>query len=310
MAKKDNVPAEGLVARNKKIKNGENTPGAPAKVKYEYILKNKKARTETKHKKLVTTLSIVLVILIVAGGIIYGMLTAIKLNSFKVYVDTPGKKVLSLSADKDFSFGTETLEIDGPGFMDNTTLPARYNNSTSTAIEDRLSLIVGSQNFEYKPTDSFIAASFSLKNMTGEDQYYAERLNLRKSTNNVDSAMRVMLVRKYDDSDEFEVVVYAKARDGMLEKVVPLEKNVYTPLRIYEKEDGTVEWEHVGEEPWMAEDFHSDEFVFFNQGKPIRAGEVIRYSIIVWLEGWDSDCTDDKLQGIIQMDLAFVQQSE
>jgi hypothetical protein len=25
----------------------------------------------------------------------------------------------------------------------------------------------------------------------------------------------------------------------MLEKVVPLEKNVYTPLRIYEKEDGT-----------------------------------------------------------------------
>lgn len=303
MAKKNKDLQEGLVVKTKKGKGGENTPSNLAKTKYDYILKNRKSRKEHKSKRIVTILTIILVLLLVGVGVFYGMYTAIKLNSFKVYVDSPGNKVLSLSYDKDFASGTETLEITGPNVMDNTTLASDYNKSTSTAIRDKLELIVTSENFVYEPQDSFIAASFFLKNTTGEDQIYIEQLNLRNSTNNVETAMRVMLIRNYN------IMVYAKAKpNGELEKVVPLERNVYTPLHIIENpDDGSIKIENVGEEAWMAEDFYSDDYVFYNDNLTIKAGEVVRYSIIIWLEGWDEDCVDDKLYGIIQMDFAFVQ---
>ncbi|HKL74299.1 MAG TPA: hypothetical protein VJ903_05340, partial [Clostridia bacterium] len=224
---------------------------------------------------------------------------------FKVYVDSPGNKVLSLSYDKDFASGTETLEISGPSVMDNTTLAIGQNKSSSTTIQEKLELIITSENFVYEPQDSFIAASFYLKNTTGEDQVYTEQLNLRNSTNNVETAMRVMLIRDYN------ITVYGKARaNGELEKVVPLEKNVYTPLKIIgdpKEKDGPIKIENVGEEAWLAEDFYSDDYVFYNDDIPIKSGDTVRYSIIIWLEGWDEDCVDDKLYGIIQMDFAFVQ---
>lgn len=305
MVKKIKEPVqEGLVSKTRPAKNGDGSSSTLAKTKYDYILKNKKSRKETKNKKMVTILSIVLVLLLLGIGAFYGMYTAIKLNSFKVYIDSPGNRVLSLSADKEFSFGSETLEINGPTVMDNTTLPSKHNKSNSTAIEDKLELIISSENFKYEPQDSFIAASFFLKNTTGEDQLYTEQLNLRNSTNNVETAMRVMLVRNYD------INVYAKARDGQNEKVVPLESEPYTPLEITEKEDGTISIDHVGQDPWIAEDFYNDDYIFYNSNLSIKAGEIVRYSLIIWLEGWDPDCVDDKLFGIIQMDFAFVQEGQ
>lgn len=302
MAKKDKDPVqEGLVVKTKKGKSGEGTPSNLAKTKYDYILKNKKSRKETKHKKFITILSISIILLLLGVGAFYGMYTAIKLNSFKVYIDSPGNKVLSLSADREFAFGSETLEINGPNVMDNTTLPQKHNKSNSTAIEDKLDQIINSTNFVYQPQDSFIAASFFLKNTTGEDQLYTEQLNLRNSTNNVETAMRVMLIRNYN------IMVYAKARDGINEKVVPLDTEPYTPLELVKNEDNTYTHKHIGEEPWIAEDFYSKDYVFHNSNLPIKAGEVVSYSIIIWLEGWDKDCVDDKLNGIIQMDFAFVQ---
>ena len=306
MAKKDrNLVQDELVVSDGNARGGSGKPPKSAKKKYEYILRNKKSRKEHKSKRIVTVLSIVLALLLAGVGIFYGMYTAIKLNSFKVYVDSPGNKVLSLFYDQDLSSGSETLEISGPNIMDNTTLPSKHNKSNSTAIEDKLELIVTAENFVYEPQDSFIAASFFLKNTTGEDQTYIEQLNLRHSTNNVETAIRVMLIRNY------QISVYAKAKEnGEREKVVPLEKEIYTPLEITKNEDGTVNIEHVGEEPWMAEDFYSDDYIFYNDDRVIKPGEVVRYSIIIWLEGWDEDCTDDKLYGIIQMDFAFVQKRD
>lgn len=302
--KKEASPTEEVVTIVEKIPKTDDAKSSRLpKTKYDYILKNKKSRNETKHKKLITIFSIVLILVLVSVGVFYGMYTAIKVNSFKVFIDSSGSKVLSLSSDREFSFGSEILEINGPGTMDNTTLASGMNLVTSPAIEDRLATIVTSDGFECSSTDRFIASTFYLKNTTGSDQIYAEQLNLRNASNNVDTAMRVMLIRNYD------IMVYAKSNNGVLEQVVPL-STPYTELLIQENEDATVNILHTGEDAWIAEDFYSSEYIFFNDNLTIASDETVRYSIIIWLEGWDPDCTDDKLNGIIQMDFAFSQYVE
>jgi hypothetical protein len=268
--------------------------------KYEYVLKNKKSRNEVKHKKLITVIAIILVVILLGVGLFYGMYTFVKINSFKVFIDSSGSKVLSLSTDRSFSFGSEILEINGPGTMDNTTLASGENLVSSPAIEDRLPTIVTSDGFECSDTDRFIASTFYLKNTTGIDQSYCEVLSLRNTSNSVETAMRVMLIRDY------EILVYATNNDGELEKVVPL-STPYTEFIIEENTDESVTLEHIGEEAWLANDFYSDEYVFYNEGLTLTSDQIIKYSIIIWLEGWDEDCTDDKLSGIIQMDFAFSQ---
>lgn len=296
------VPSEegGVIKKVKKTKKGETPSPDSSNTKYEYILKNKKSRKEVKHKKFITIVSFVIIFLLLGIGLFYGMYTAIKVNSFKVFIDSSGSKVLSLSSDREFSFGSEVLQIKGPGTMDNTTLALGMNLVTSPTIEERLATIVTSDGFEAGATDRFIASTFYLKNTTANVQTYVEELNLRNASNRVETAMRVMLIRNH------KIMVYAKANNGVPEQVVPL-STPYTELFIEENEDGTVNILHKGEEAWIAEDFHNDDYIFYNENLNIQPGEIIKYSIVIWLEGWDPDCTDDKLKGIIQMDFAFSQ---
>lgn len=307
MPKKDKTPRpEGVVIRTvKEPKKGEQDSSYSPKTKYDYILKNKKSRFETKHKRLITVFSVLMVCVLLGVGLFYGMYTAIKVNSFKVFIDSSGSKVLSLSAEREFASGSEILEITGPSHMDNTTLAEGMSLVTSPSIEERLISIVTTDGFICADNDRFVASTFYLKNTTGNNQMYTEQLRIRNVTNHIDSAMRVMLIRNY------EIMVYALPRMGLdglqSEQVVPL-TNPYTKLQIV-PENGGVRLIHVGEEAWMAEDFYSDEYVFNNTDLTIDGGGTVKYSIIIWLEGWDLDCTDDKIKGIIQMDFAFVQQS-
>lgn len=282
--------------------NPESPRGAKKKGDYTYVIKNRKARRETKHRKAVTITAIILLILLAISGIIYGAITAVELNSFKVFVDSSGNKVLSLAEHSDFNNASEVLEITGPGTMDNTTLASGMNQVDSVSIEDKLLSIITGDGTQCTDEDSFIAASFYLKNTTNEVQNYSEFLRIKSVTKNIDAAVRVMLVR------EFDIFVYAKPKaDGSNEKVVPLEKNDYYRIVVTEDAEGNKKLDTINDEIWYAENFYDDDYIFYNTGLTLQPGEIRKYSILLWIEGWDADCTDDKLHGTVALDFGFEQ---
>lgn len=61
-----------------------------------------------------------------------------------------------------------------------------------------------------------------------------------------------------------------------------------------------------GGEPWMTEFFHDDDFAVYTEGIPIASGERVRYTIVIWFEGWDSDCIDKIVNDETQLALSFV----
>lgn len=310
--KKDNISSESVLEENVDVKKKASTKNAD----YKYVIENQKVRRQVKHKKIVSVVGVVLLITLAVIGIFYGAYTAVDINSFKVFVDSSGSKVLSLSSNSTFAYGTEQLEIGGPDVMDNTTLATAKSLINASPIQDRLAEILEAESFQCGKDDKFIAATFYLRNVTTEPQLYNEVLNLRNSTLGVEKAVRVMLVSKRVDNPDYEVVVYAKYDqdvDGNLipEKVVPLEKSNYAKLKMttveVAGENDKVIVTQEGNDPWYAQDFFSDDYIFYNKGLSLAPLETVKYGIIIWLEGWDKDCVDDKLAGTIRMDFAFEQ---
>ncbi len=304
--------AENTSGSNIGAKLGASTNGAD----YKYVIQNQKVRRAAKHKKIITATSVSLLLIFAAVGIFYGAYTAVEINSFKVFVDSSGSKVLSLSSKSDFLYGTEQLEISGPSVMDNTTLASGKNLVDTSAIEDKLPKILTEDGFSVGEDDRFIAATFFLKNVTQYEQVYNEVLNLRSSTLNIETAIRVMLIRKRSTTNDYEIIVYAQYdvdKDGntIPVEVVPLTKSKYTPINVTTITNANGQEEiavtHYGSEAWIAEDFFSKEYIFYNKGFRLAPQEVVKYGIVIWLEGWDKDCVDDKLSGTIRMDFAFEQ---
>ena len=273
----------------------------PTNPKYKYVIKNKKARQQSKERKAVIIIAIILLALFGVGVVIYGFYSAVEVNNFSIYVQNEGSRILSLSSEPDFASATQHLEVSGPEYMDNTSI--YMSPFGDIPIEDKILEIAEGEGQMSAKEDKYIAFSFYLKNITHEKQYYNEVFKIKEATQGIEKALRVMLIKDYD------VTVYAYPdQDGNPEKVVCTEyaENAYTPLDIETKEDGSHEIHHLEDQGfWYSTPFYSDEYVFFNKGFELMPEQMIKYSLVVWLEGWDPDCVNEIIGGLMQIEFAF-----
>lgn len=253
--------------------------------KYKYLIKNRQVRKHTRRHKFVVILMIFLAVTILLGGSVYGMLTFLEYNNFKVLVDKEGMNILSLSNSEDFSNPSEVISIGGPKYMDNTTLlDISYLLPEIEATEG---------SFGEGMFVNYIAATFYLKNVSGKDQIFRESILLKEVTKGMDDAIRIMIIR------DGQKTVYAKPnKDGQPEEVVP--------GQMYGRDGSFVTTE---EDIWMAEPFASETYVCYNTGVELAAGQVIKYSLLIWLEGWDEECINDILGGTIKLEMQFTRTS-
>ena len=305
---KKKAPDEELVVKEQEQSEGaENTPQQPldpsltdpTNPKYKVIIKNKQARKQVKERKIVIIIAILLLALVLIGMLVYGFYSAVEINNFSIYVDSEGSRILSLSETAHFVPGTQHLEIEGPEHMDNTSLYL-CPTKNGVPIKDKLLEIVTGDGQQSTKEDYYFASSFYLKNVTENTQIYNEFFKIKECTKGVEKALRVMLVRDY------EVTVYAKPDEqGNNEKVVPTERNVFTPIVFSTDSEGKYRLDQVGDNAWISEPFVDDEYVFYNKEYTLEPGEIRKYSIIVWLEGWDKDCINDIIGGLLKIDFAF-----
>ena len=289
----------------------------------EYIIKNKRVRRQSRRRTIIIILLIFLLIISLLAGATYAITQFVDEKNFRVTVSHTGTAWLSLAKDYDFTTETSVLDVSAPQNMDNCTL-CNYLDSKLLDIYNTEGSYTGEGSKDY-----YIATSFYLKNKSNEPISYREIITLDRTMKGMEKAIRVMVIKDIEPPDDTElgtVTVYAapksdatgktltdEAGNPLLEEVVPPggamgaykpESNLcysgfkFNPEDI--REDGV----------WMTKAFLGDGYVMNSDFYPLKVGEIIKYTVVIWLEGQDEQCVDDILGGQVKLAVEFATETK
>ena len=284
----------------------------------EYIIKNKRVRRQSRRRTVVIILLVFLLIISLLAGATYAIMQFVNESNFRVTVSHTGSAWLSLSKDYDFTNPTSVLDVSAPKNMDNCTLCNYLDHklkdiyNTNGGYED-----VGTEYY-------FIATSFYLKNTSAEAISYREIITLDRTMKGMEKAIRVMVIKDIeppDDEDFGTITVYAAPKsnaDGnyikdangnyIPEEVVPPggAMRAYKPRTIADYEGFSFNDEDITEDGiWLTKPFLGDGYVMNSELYPLEVGQVIKYTVVIWLEGQDEQCVDGILGGQVKLAVEF-----
>ena len=284
----------------------------------EYIIKNKRVRRQSRRRTIVIILLIFLLIFALLAGATYTIMQFVDESNFRVTVSHTGTAWLSLAKDYDFTTETSVLDVSAPQNMDNCTL-CNYLDHKLIEIYETEGSYTGEGSKEY-----FIATSFYLKNKSDEPISYREIITLDRTMKGMEKAIRVMVIKDIEPPDDTElgtITVYAAPKcdengdykrddDGnyVPEEVVPPggAMRAYKPKTISDYSGFTIPDKYIAEDGvWMTEPFLGDGYVMNSDYYPLEKGEIIKYTVVIWLEGQDAECVDDILGGQVKLAVEF-----
>jgi hypothetical protein len=117
--------------------------------------------------------------------------------------------------------------------------------------------------------DNYIAYTFYVLNSGEEDLEYMSRLRIKNSTQNVETAIRVKIFRNGVPT------VYTHTYDNAIDPEI---EQAGVPVEL----------------------FYAEDVIAYNI-TPLTVGNYDRYTVVVWLEGEDEDCVNDKFSSELQM---------
>ena len=123
----------------------------------------------------------------------------------------------------------------------------------------------------------FFAYTFYVKNVGDVDVSYTANLMVESVKLEADEAMRVMIIK-----DGGEPTVYAKPKRGT--------DDVFDINDKYDRDDKL---------------FINDSTIMQEKNVLTKAGSYHKYTVVMWLEGWDPDCVNDILGGSIKLSMKF-----
>ncbi|NCB52309.1 MAG: hypothetical protein EOM54_10560 [Clostridia bacterium] len=166
------------------------------------------------------------------------------------------------------------------------------NNITLEDIGADVDEMDGSHN-----ADNYIAYSFYIKNVGSGVSSYNYYLNMDSETMNVSSAIWLML---FEDGRQ---VIYAKeSADGNQEELygfrrAPFGECAYDYDSQYYEEDGKY--------GLITTPFASENVVALGRVNDIEVGEAHKYTVVIWVEGNDPECTNDIFGGYAKFSMDF-----
>lgn len=193
------------------------------------------------------------------------------------YLDRQGAGyALSLSDKSDFLHPVSYL---------NTAAVKEITNIEGKKLPTTLNDEDGSHNGE-----NYMAYTFYLKNTGTKECDYEYNLTISKKTHALDDAIRVRVYynpRFYDTDkpDEYyydnSYVDYAKPASGG---------------------GGAPE---VDPDNRVMTNFFNGNTVMRGQTEHFKPGDMAKITVVIWIEGWDPECLDDKLGGEFKLDMTF-----
>jgi len=285
----------------------------------EYIIKNKRVRRQSRRRTVIIILLVFLLIMAILAGAAYTIMQFVDDSNFRVSVSQTGRAWLSLSKDYEFTNPTSVLDVSAPKNMDNSTL-CNYIDSRLHEIYDAKGGYDKDESGKY-----FIATSFYLKNSSKRPIFYREIITLDRAMKGMEKAIRVMVIRDLeppDDKDLGTITVYAapmcdesgntlkdEAGNPIPEEVVPAGSGIsdYKPQTNPYYEGFSFNEEDIRADGiWMTKPFLGDGYVMNNEpDDPLEIGQIIKYTIVIWLEGQDAQCVDRILGGQVKLAVEF-----
>lgn len=226
-----------------------------------------------KREALIRILTIVLVLMLLFLSLMFACSSYVnKAGDFTVTMDKDAYNMgIILSETKDFKQSSRFLTGEKCVDMLDTTLEW---------LPDDLDDIDGSHN--NTNGQSFLAYTFYVKNAGNVDVDYSAEILIDSVSLGVDEAMRVMVFHNG------EPTIYAKPQQGTTDK---REENL--------NDNGESIYD-------VDKNFVSNTKVMENEVKMFRPSDIDKYTVVVWLEGWDPECVNKILEGEIKMSMKFL----
>lgn len=165
---------------------------------------------------------------------------------------------------------------------------------------------------------NYVAHTFYLTNQTGETIDYRYTLNIRAESKNADEAMWVMVAKNdvqqiyamigEDGQPEAQYSLYdfpfqnaAEFADKQYTSATPKEAGIdedeLLDLTTFERLDSVNKLETTP--------FASDKVITTGLREGIENGEYDKYTVVIWYEGEDPECTDDIIGGWVECYMNF-----
>lgn len=199
------------------------------------------------------------------------LLTTIMYLSAALYKNT-GSFTVSLDKVEMTKYGltlSESRDMQYSSSYLNAKINEKMTNIAKQDLPDNLDMIDGEHN-----GDNYIAYTFYLVNVGEEELSYEYDVALSNVTNQLDEAIRVRL---YVDGVPTD---YAKTRSG-------------------NEKDG--DGNPILGPEFETTEFYSANIVVRKRIDNFKVGDVTKFTIVVWLEGNDYDCVDDRIDGTIKL---------
>lgn len=161
---------------------------------------------------------------------------------------------------------------------------------------------------------NYVAHTFYLANSTGNTKDYQYSLNIRQSEKNADKALWVMVYQNGKQK------IYAKIGD---DKNPEKQYSIY-PFPFEEDAADVAQYQKVsGDEAGIstsevnqaqsivrankltAVPFESDRVICSGERENIKNNEIDKYTVVMWYEGEDPDCTDEIIGGWVEVYMEY-----
>lgn len=223
-------------------------------------------------------------------------------ENFVLRIDNDNDVKLSLTLNRDLSEQTSYLKVPvGGSFEDVTYIPdtdLKYDSKQYMGnLPDDIALQDGVHNvYMAKNKLSFYSFSFYLVNNSARAVDVDMRFNIdslvvadKNSDIHVDDAVRIMIIDGESLLSQDAYRIYKKA-----------EKNEENQQHLNENIKYKTE----------ATDFLSDSCIFERKGelgyRNMGIGDTLRFTVVIWLEGWDVECIDDIMKDSLKMSIDFM----
>lgn len=225
------------------------------------------SKTIRKREALIRVLTIILVLLLMFLSVMFACSSYVnKAGDFTVTMDKDAFNAgITLCETKDFTISSRFLAGEKCENMADCTLEW---------LPDDIDNIDGSHNRSNGA--EFLAYTFYVKNAGEKDVKYSARILIESVSLGVDEAARVMVFKNGTPT------IYAKPKKGT--------------TNMFETNNGTYDIDKL---------FVSSTKIMEETTEEFKVGDIDKYTVVVWLEGWDQECVDDILGGDIKMAMDF-----
>ena len=212
-------------------------------------------------------------ILIIAALSYYGM----NVGSFVISLRQPSNdKSLMLSIDEDMSNQVSRLNANPLADATDTEYCVIDKNIDNNLGEKHQKNAVGQ--------DIYFAYSFYLINAGKTTTNYLMSFNIQTATRRIDSILRVMII------EDGVKTIYAKARED--------EGHIGEPTENVDRSTGEVV-------KTLTTPFLDDRSIIKKEYHDFDKGDVKKYTIVMWLDGWDLESDNSMLGGALRLNLDF-----